>query len=74
MLCENYRAHAAIIDFTSELFYDNKLISSGNITAHDQFYPLTFYAAKGEEIQHENSTGFYNLAEVTYLSRDQGIN
>ncbi|XP_012946925.1 probable helicase with zinc finger domain [Aplysia californica] len=64
MLCENYRAHAAIIDFTSELFYDNKLISSGSIVAHEQFYPLTFYAAKGEEIQHENSTGFYNMAEV----------
>ncbi|CAG5131356.1 unnamed protein product [Candidula unifasciata] len=64
MLCENYRAHAAIVDFTSELFYDNKLISSGNIVAHDQFYPLTFYAAKGEEIQHENSTGFYNMSEV----------
>ncbi|XP_059155156.1 probable helicase with zinc finger domain [Physella acuta] len=64
MLCENYRAHAAIVDFTSELFYDNKLISSGNIIAHDQFYPLTFFAAKGEEIQHENSTGFYNMSEV----------
>ncbi|KAI8742129.1 helicase with zinc finger domain [Biomphalaria glabrata] len=64
MLCENYRAHASIVDFTSELFYDNKLIPSGNIVAHDQFYPLTFYAAKGEEIQHENSTGFYNLSEV----------
>ncbi|KAK3765648.1 hypothetical protein RRG08_063685 [Elysia crispata] len=64
MLCENYRAHAAIIDFTSELFYDNKLISSGNIVAHDQFYPLTFFAAKGEEIQHENNTGFYNMSEV----------
>uniref|UniRef100_A0A0B7B1B5 C3H1-type domain-containing protein n=1 Tax=Arion vulgaris TaxID=1028688 RepID=A0A0B7B1B5_9EUPU len=64
MLCENYRAHSAIIDFTSELFYDRKLISSGNIVAHEQFYPLTFYAAKGEEIQHENSTGFCNLSEV----------
>lgn len=64
MLCENYRAHAAIIDFTSELFYDNKLICSGNIVAHDQFYPLTFFAAKGEEIQHENNTGFYNMSEV----------
>ncbi|GFS08344.1 helicase with zinc finger domain 2 [Elysia marginata] len=64
MLCENYRAHAAIIDFTSELFYDNKLISSGNIVAHHQFYPLTFFAAKGEEIQHENNTGFYNMSEV----------
>ncbi|KAH9492798.1 hypothetical protein Btru_024739, partial [Bulinus truncatus] len=64
MLCENYRAHASIVDFTSELFYDNKLIPSGNIVAHDQFYPLTFFAAKGEEIQHENSTGFYNMSEV----------
>ncbi|ESO87147.1 hypothetical protein LOTGIDRAFT_106967, partial [Lottia gigantea] len=64
MLCENYRSHSAIVDFTSELFYENKLISSGKQKAHSKLYPLTFYAAKGEEVQHQNSTGFYNAAEV----------
>ncbi|XP_046366711.2 probable helicase with zinc finger domain isoform X1 [Haliotis rufescens] len=64
MLCENYRSHSAIVDFTSELFYDNKLIASGKLTAHNSHHPLTFYAAKGEEIQHANSTGFYNNSEV----------
>ncbi|XP_055954783.1 probable helicase with zinc finger domain [Patella vulgata] len=64
MLCENYRSHSAIVDFTSELFYENKLISSGKQKAHSKLYPLTFYAAKGEEVQHPNSTGFYNTAEV----------
>ncbi|XP_041363275.1 probable helicase with zinc finger domain [Gigantopelta aegis] len=64
MLCENYRSHSAIVEFTSELFYDNKLITSGNLTAHSSIYPLTFYMAKGEEIQHQNSTGFFNNSEV----------
>ncbi|WAQ96244.1 HELZ-like protein [Mya arenaria] len=34
MLCENYRANRAIIEFTSELFYDNKLKASKDPIAH----------------------------------------
>lgn len=64
MLCENYRSHEAIIDFTSDLFYDGKLIPSGNQPAHPSYYPLTFFSTRGEDLQHENSTGFYNIAEV----------
>jgi len=64
-LCENYRSHQAIIDFTSELFYDSKLVASGNQLQHDIFYPLTFFTARGEEVQHKNSTTFYNNAEVS---------
>ena len=64
LLCENYRSHKAIIDYTSELFYDNKLVASGNQPRHEIFYPLTFFTAKGEDIQHQNSTTFYNNAEV----------
>ncbi|XP_062616187.1 probable helicase with zinc finger domain isoform X1 [Saccostrea cucullata] len=64
MLCENYRSHEAIIDFTSDLFYDGKLISSGNQPAHPNYYPLTFFSTRGEDLQHENCTGFYNIAEV----------
>lgn len=64
MLCENYRSHRAIIDFTSELFYGNKLVASGNQPRHPHSYPLAFFTARGEDVQHQNSTGFYNNAEV----------
>lgn len=64
LLCENYRAHEAIIHFTSELFYDQKLISSGKQPRHDKFYPLTFFTTRGEDVQDQNSTAFYNNSEV----------
>ncbi|KAK3583585.1 hypothetical protein CHS0354_039403 [Potamilus streckersoni] len=64
MLCENYRSNSAIVDFTSNLFYDNQLAASGNPEPHGVYYPLTFFTARGEDIQHENSTGYYNIAEV----------
>lgn len=64
LLCENYRAHDAIIKFTSELFYDQKLIASGKQPRHEKFYPLTFFTTRGEDIQDKNSTAFYNNAEV----------
>lgn len=64
LLCENYRAHEAIIKFTSELFYDQKLIASGKQPRHDKFYPLTFFTTRGEDIQDKNSTAFYNNSEV----------
>ena len=65
LLCENYRSHKAIIDYTSELFYDNKLVTSGKQPRHEVFYPLTFFTARGEDLQHQNSTTFYNNAEVS---------
>lgn len=64
LLCENYRAHEAIIHFTSELFYDQKLISSGKQPRHEKFYPLTFFTTRGEDVQDHNSTAFYNNSEV----------
>ncbi|OWF45624.1 helicase with zinc finger domain [Mizuhopecten yessoensis] len=64
MLCENYRSHSAIIDFTSDLFYESQLMASSDQPCHPLYYPLTFYSARGEEVQHENSIGFYNIAEV----------
>lgn len=64
LLCENYRAHEAIIHFTSELFYDQKLISSGKQPRHEKFYPLTFFTTRGEDVQDQNSTAFYNNSEV----------
>ena len=68
LLCENYRSHKAIIDYTSELFYDNKLVASGNQPAHAKFHPLSFFCAKGEDVQHQNSTAYYNNAEVYYTT------
>lgn len=64
LLSENYRAHEAIIQFTSESFYDQKLISSGKQPRHEIFYPLTFFTSRGEDIQDLNSTAFYNNSEV----------
>lgn len=64
LLCENYRAHEAITKFTSELFYDQKLIASGKQPKHDKFYPLTFFTTRGEDVQDKNSTAFYNNSEV----------
>lgn len=64
LLCENYRAHEAIIKFTSELFYDQKLIASGKQPRHEKFYPLTFFTSRGEDVQDKNSTAFYNNSEV----------
>lgn len=64
LLCENYRAHEAITKFTSELFYDQKLIASGKQPKHEKFYPLTFFTTRGEDVQDKNSTAFYNNSEV----------
>lgn len=52
------------LQFTSELFYDQKLISSGKQPKHDKFYPLTFFTTRGEDVQDRNSTAFYNNSEV----------
>uniref|UniRef100_A0A4W3KKL8 Probable helicase with zinc finger domain n=1 Tax=Callorhinchus milii TaxID=7868 RepID=A0A4W3KKL8_CALMI len=64
LLCENYRSHEAIISYTSELFYEGKLMASGKQPAHKDFYPLTFFTARGEDVQEKNSTAFYNNSEV----------
>ena len=64
MLVDNYRSHSAIIDFTSDLFYDSQLRTAGEQPQHPIYYPLTFYSTRGEEVQHQNSTGFYNTSEV----------
>jgi len=64
LLCENYRSHEAIINYTSELFYDQKLVCSAKQPKHDAWYPLSFFTARGEDIQDTNSTSFYNNSEV----------
>ena len=64
LLCENYRSHEAIIGYTSELFYEQKLLASGKQTKHESWHPLTVFTARGEDVQDTNSTSFYNNAEV----------
>ena len=64
-LRENYRSHKAIIDLTSELFYAGGLVASSMQPQHEDFYPLSFFTARGDDEQHVNSTAFYNNAEVT---------
>lgn len=67
LLCENYRSHEAIIKYTSELFYDNHLKASGQQPRHKKYYPLTFFTARGEDVQDCNSTAFHNNAEVCII-------
>ncbi|CAL4068186.1 unnamed protein product, partial [Meganyctiphanes norvegica] len=67
MLIENYRSHSAIIKYTSDLFYEGRLVSSAKQLAHPKFYPLTFYTARGEDVQDANSTAFHNNSEVYEL-------
>ena len=70
LLCENYRSHSAIISYTSELFYDQKLVASGRHANADvvakatSWQPLTMFTARGEDVQDPNSTSFYNNSEV----------
>jgi len=65
-LRENYRSHKAIIDLTSELFYASGLTASSVQPQHEDFYPLSFFTARGDDEQHVNSTAFYNNAEVMH--------
>ena len=64
LLCENYRSHEAIVDYTSKLFYEQKLVASGKPPAHSSWYPLTFFTARGEDVQDSSSTSYYNNSEV----------
>ena len=72
-LRENYRSDKAIVSLTSELFYADGLVASSNQPRHKDFYPLTFFTARGDDEQHVNSTAFYNNAEVTFLLRTVAI-
>lgn len=75
--------HSFLYSYTSELFYDGKLMASGKQPSHKDFYPLTFFTARGEDVQDKNSTAYYNNAEVksiyeicihTYICRPEWLN
>lgn len=40
-------------------------MASGKQPCHKDFYPLTFFTARGEDVQEKNSTAYYNNAEVS---------
>jgi len=68
LLCENYRSHEGIVDFTSLMFYEQKLVSSGKQPPHTKWFPLTFFTARGEDTQDPNSTSYYNNYEVAEIA------
>ncbi|MPC09692.1 putative helicase with zinc finger domain [Portunus trituberculatus] len=72
MLVENYRSHSAIIKYTSDLFYEGRLVASGKQMAHPKFYPLTFFTARGEDFQDPSSTAFHNNSEVYEVCEQVG--
>lgn len=54
-----------LLQYTSDLFYEGRLVASGKQTAHPKFYPLTFFTARGEDFQDPSSTAFHNNSEVS---------
>jgi len=67
LLCENYRSAEAIVDYTSDMFYQQKLVASGKQPCHPVWHPLTFFTARGEDYQDTASTSFYNNSEVAEI-------
>ena len=61
-----FRSHSAIVEFTSEAVYKQKLFASGRQLAHPQWHPLTFFASRGRDVQEVNTTGYHNDAEVGF--------
>ncbi|XP_011881496.1 PREDICTED: probable helicase with zinc finger domain [Vollenhovia emeryi] len=64
-LCQNYRAHADIIKYTSETFYDG-MVKPANVQLlkHPVMKPLIFYAVNGAEEQASYSTGYHHATEA----------
>lgn len=68
-LCQNYRAHADIIKYTSEMFYEGMVKPANTeLLKHPTMKPLTFYAVCGEEEQISNSTGYQHVREAEELA------
>ena len=61
-LTENYRSHPVILQFPSDNFYGEELISRSEQPSHPRFGPLLFFSVHGIEEARENS--FINAAEV----------
>lgn len=62
----NYRNHPVILRFLSSIFYGRAdvLVPCTQQSPVDAVKPMNFFAAQGEETQDEQSTSWYNMAEV----------
>ena len=71
VLTKNYRSHPDILDFSSEIFYENLLVaaSSPEQPRHPCIPPLTFYSAMGQEEFEQNLGSYRNMAEVDEVVR-----
>ena len=65
ILSANYRSHKALINYSSDIFYKGMLRAGGTQPQHPHYHPLSFIAARGESVQRDHGTGYYNLAEVS---------
>ncbi len=62
LLTENYRCHPDILQFPSDNFYGEELISRSEQASHPRLGPLLFFSVRGVEEARENS--YINTAEV----------
>lgn len=65
-LIVNYRNQKEIADFMSEVFYGNKLQSENQ--QEPVVSPVNFFEACGEEQQDDDSTSWYNIAEINEVT------
>ena len=66
LLSSNYRTKMELVRFLAAVFYGGPeaLHSLSKLPDVHGVVPLTFYSAQGVEIQDQESTSWYNLAEV----------
>ena len=69
MLCENYRSHKAIIQYTSDLFYEQKLLASGRQTPYKDWFPLSVFTARGERISKTQNSSLIRVLKKNQLSQ-----
>mmetsp|Transcript_2660 Transcript_2660/g.7368 ORF Transcript_2660/g.7368 Transcript_2660/m.7368 type:complete len:1107 (-) Transcript_2660:51-3371(-) len=76
LLVRNYRSHPAILKLPNEMFYHNKLISSGDrfmthsmskwehLPSDNKGFPVVFHAVDGENMREGSSPSWFNIQEV----------
>jgi helicase MOV-10 len=82
----NYRSHPAILKLPNELFYDNKLIASGdhffthNMTKWEHLpknrtagFPIVFHAVDGENQREGSSPSWFNPQEAILTVETVGL-
>ena len=67
MLCENYRSHAAIIGYTSDLFYDHALLATGKASGATGAGQSSSSSANSNQCRHDR---FYPLTMFTARGED----